>query len=82
MRNRIGFDIVVLAAVFYAPWWGVAILAFIGAFAWPLYYEIIGFGLLLDVLYGAHTFSFGGISGILAAGVIYFIAVYAKKIVR
>lgn len=82
MRNRIIFDLILLAAVFYTPWWAVAILAFVGAFMWTTYYEIFICGLLIDLLYGAHIFSLGGIFGIVGSVVIYFVASYAKKIVR
>lgn len=82
MRNRIIFDIILLGAIFYMPWWVVAPLAFIGVFLWPMYYEIILFGLLADILYGAHSSFFGGIVGILGAISIFLVASYAKKIVR
>lgn len=79
---RIAFDIILFGAVFYAPWWTVAILAFAGAFIWPPYYEVFACGLLIDLLYGARTFSLGGIFGIVGSVIIYFLASYAKKIVR
>lgn len=82
MRKRIIFDLVLLGAIFYTPWWVVVILAFIGAFIWPTYYEIFIYGLLVDLLYGAHMFFFGGIFGIVGSVVIFSIASYAKKIVR
>lgn len=82
VRNRIIFDIVLLGAVFYTPWWIVALLAFTFAFLCPSYYEIIIFGILMDILYGAGTLSFGGIVGLLGAMVIFTIASWAKKAVR
>lgn len=50
-----------LGAVFYAPWWFVLVLAFIGAYFYPPYYEIILFGVLVDILYGASSFPLGGV---------------------
>lgn len=82
MRNRIIFNVVLLGAVFYMPWWVVAVIAFAGAFLFPLYYEIIAFGMLIDILYGASSFPLGGMFGILGAIVIFFSASYAKKSVR
>jgi len=82
MRNRIIFDIILLGAIFYAPWWFVVVLAFVGAFFWPPYFEIFFIGILLDILYGASAFPLGGVYGILGAIAIFFIASYAKKAVR
>ena len=82
MRKRIFFDIILLSAVFYTPWWIVAILAFVGAFFWSSYFEIFVFGILLDILYGAGAFPLGGVYGILGAVAIFITASYAKKIVR
>lgn len=79
---RIVFDLILLSAVFYTPWWAVAILAFVGAFLWPPYYEIFICGLLVDLLYGARMFSLGGIFGIVGSMIIYFVASHVKKIVR
>lgn len=82
MRNRIIFGVVLLVAVFYTPWWVVAILAFMGAFYWPPYFEIFVIGILLDILYGASAFPLGGVYGIIGAIAIFFAASYAKKAVR
>lgn len=82
LRKRIIFDIMLIGAIFYAPWWVVIIFAPIGAFLWPLYYEIIAFGILMDVLYGARSLPFGGIFGIVIAFIIFVTASYAKRVVR
>lgn len=82
MKRRVIFDLILLGAVFYTPWWIVVFLAFTFAFLYPSYYEIIIFGILMDILYGASTLSFGGIVGLLGAMVIFFIASFAKKAVR
>ncbi|MFZ2303510.1 MAG: hypothetical protein WAV98_01815 [Minisyncoccia bacterium] len=82
MKKRIIFDIILLSTVFIAPWWFVAILAFVGAFFWSPYYEIFIFGVLLDILYGANAFPLGGVYGILGAIAIFISASYTKKAVR
>ncbi len=82
IRKRIFFDLILLAAVFYTPWWVVVVLGFIGAFYYPLYYEVIVAGLLIDILYGASSFPLGGVYGILGATVVFFLASYARKAVR
>lgn len=82
MKKRIIFDIVVLALVFYAPWWIVALAAFTGAYIWPSYYEIMIFGILLDILYGTNSLPLVGTMGTVSALFIYFFALYVRKIVR
>lgn len=82
MKKRIIFDIVVLALVFYAPWWLTLATLFVGAYVWASYYEIILFGILLDVLYGSNSVPFRGTIGTVSALVIYFSANYVRKIVR
>lgn len=82
MKKRIIFDLILFGAIFYLPWCVVAILAFIGAFVWPMYYEIIAFGVIVDVLYGASSVTFNGLVGVIVAVVILFAASYARKAVR
>ena len=82
MIKRILFNLVLLSAVFYTPWWIVIPLAFVGAFTWSPYYEIIGFGVLVDILYGADALTFGGGLGIFVSVIIYLTALYAKKALR
>lgn len=82
MKKRIIFDLILLSAIFYLPWWIVAILAFIGAFVWPMYYEIIAFGVIVDVLYGANSSILSGLASVFVAVVILFAASYARKAVR
>ncbi len=81
-KIRIIFDIILFIAVFYIPWWVIAVLALIGAFLWPPYLEIFIFGILLDVLYGSNAFPFGGAYGILGAIAIFGIATFARRVIR
>lgn len=80
--KRIIFGLILLGTVFYMPWWIVIVLVFVGTFCWPPFYEIFAFGILMDLLYGSNTFSFGGITGFLSATVIFFLVTYARKMVR
>lgn len=81
-KIRIIFNIILFLAVFYTPWWIVVALAFIGVFMWPLYLEILFFGILLDILYGASTSPLGGLYGILGAVAILVAVSYARRAVR
>lgn len=82
VKKRIIFNLIILGAVFYTPWWFVAILAFIGAYSYNQYYEIILIGALMDLLYGASSLPLGGIYGLLGAIVIFLTATYTKNSVR
>lgn len=82
MKKRIIFDLILAGAIFYAPWWFVLVFAAMGAFIWPMYYEIIAFGVLVDLLYGTKSLPFGGIFGTIAAVLIFVAGAYAKKSVR
>lgn len=82
MRKRIIFNLVLVAAIFYTPWWVVAPLALFGAFLCAPYYEVVAFGVLVDILYGASSFPFGGVYGLAMAIAIFFAGLYIKKIVR
>lgn len=82
MTKRIIFDIVLLGAIFYTPWWVVVPFALAGAFIFPSYYEIFGYGLLMDLLYGTPLSALRGTMGTVGAIAIFLIAEQAKKIVR
>lgn len=82
VKKRIIFDLVLLIAIFYVPWWVIGIAAFIGVFMYPLYYEIIIVGVILDILYGAHLYPISGTYNTLSAIVIFFVASYLRKAVR
>lgn len=81
MIKRIFFDFLLFGAVFYTPWWFVALLAFVGAFLFPSYYEIIIAGILVDLLYGtAH--SARGVFGLIVALVLFVVARRLRMAVR
>lgn len=82
MIKRIFFDLLLLGAVFYTPWWVVLPLAFIGAFLFPSYYEIILVGVLFDLLYGISTHPARGVLGIIVALVLFVTARRLRQAVR
>ncbi len=82
MKKRLFFDFVLLCAVFYTPWWFVAVLAFFGVLFFSSFYEVIVFGALIDFLYGARTLSAMGMAGLLGSVLVFALATYVKKIVR
>ncbi|NTV22584.1 MAG: hypothetical protein HGB03_03425 [Candidatus Yonathbacteria bacterium] len=49
---RIALDMLLFGAVFFLPWWIALIVVVIGSMAWPIYYESIVAGGILDMLYG------------------------------
>lgn len=82
MRNRIVFDLVLLASVFCMPWWFIVIMGLVGAFLWGPYYELVGFGLIVDLLYGASSLPLSGVVGVITAALIIVIGSVARKVVR
>ncbi len=82
--KRIIFSLVLIGAIFYAPWWLVFILALFGAFHFPRYYEVFVFGILFDLLYGVTgSIFFGfGIIGLVVSSIIFFGIERAKLEIR
>ena len=74
---RIAADILTIALVAYSPIWAVLLASI--AFAWIFapYYEIIVVGLIMDSLYGLHSFY-----GIIMALVIFVIIEVMKRRTR
>jgi glucan phosphoethanolaminetransferase (alkaline phosphatase superfamily) len=82
MMKRIIFDLALLAAVLYTPWWIVIPAALAGAFLFVSFYEIFIFGMLVDLLYGTSGAALHGVLGLFTAAIIYICAVQARKFVR
>lgn len=82
MNKRIIFDLIILGAVLYLPWWVVLVLGLFGTFYWAPFYEIILIGVLVDILYGSQSLPLGGTLGLIIALMVYIIGSYAKKAVR
>ena len=82
MIKRISFDVLLLAAVFYFPWWLAALGAFVGAFSFASYYEIFAFGVLFDIIYGVPTATLHGLIGIVGATIFYFLGEVSRNYIR
>lgn len=82
MMKRIIFDLVLLGAIFYTPWWVATPLALVGVFVFPAYYEVFAFGLLVDLLFGTRYSALHGALGLLGAVALFFLGEFGKSIVR
>ncbi len=84
LTKRIIFGLILIGTIFYAPWWAVFILAILGAFHFPRYYEVFAFGILFDFLYGiTGSIFFGfGIIGLIVSCLIFFGIERAKREIR
>lgn len=71
-----------IAALFFLPWWILAVLAFAGVFFFTPYYEVLAFGFLADLLYNTSSNYIWGMSSFVAAIFIFIAMTYFKKIVR
>ena len=78
------FGLALLLAVFYAPWGLTLILAFVGTYYFPTYYEVFAAGILFDILYGVtESLYFGyGILGLILSVIIFLGAEKAKYELR
>lgn len=73
MIQRIVFNIAFFLLVLYAPWWLVLLAAMFGVYYFTSYYEVLGFGILYDILYGTiGSGIFGyGITGFVTSFILY-----------
>lgn len=58
MAVRIIIDIIFFFSIVYAPFWLTLIALAVGVFYFKNYYEAIGGGLLIDMLYGVPLVKF------------------------
>ncbi len=82
MVKRIIFNFVLLAAIFYTPWWIATPLAFCGAFLFNPYYEVIALGVVIDLLYGTSASALHGTAGIVGAVGLFFLGTIAASVIR
>lgn len=61
MEKRLLQNAALIASILFLPWWVSLLASVIFLFNIENYYEIIGAGFLLDVLYGAPTAGFYGL---------------------
>ncbi len=52
ITKRIAVNLILIIALFFAPWWVTLALGAIATFYFASYYELIVFGALFDILYG------------------------------
>ncbi|MEK7644787.1 MAG: hypothetical protein AAB391_00480 [Patescibacteria group bacterium] len=56
--QRLAFDVCLVAAICWFPWWASLILATVAFFSFSEFVELILVGLMIDTLYASHqTFS-------------------------
>jgi hypothetical protein len=82
MAKRIMFDLLLLGAIIYAPWWVAAPLALVGAFLFLSYFEIFAFGIYVDLLYGTSTALLHGSLGVIGATLFFFVGRFIRGLVR
>jgi hypothetical protein len=82
--KRILFNLVLVGAIFYAPWWLALLGALTGAFYFSRYYEVIVLGVLFDLLYGVlgGVFVGYGAEGLLAGCIIFILIERIKRELR
>lgn len=82
--KRALFDLVLIGAVLYAPWWLTLIFAATGIFYFPSFYEVIVAGLLVDLLYGVvgGVYAGYGIAGFIAGFIIFLVLERVKHELR
>ncbi len=52
VAKRVAANLVLIIALFFAPWWVTLILGIIATFYFSFYYELMVLGALFDILYG------------------------------
>ncbi len=82
IMKRVLFDLVLLATLFYLPWWCLFTFVAIGVYLFPFYGEAIVFGFLLDLLYGTNILYGFGIIGLVSSLGIFLIVLRIKKAIR
>ena len=78
---RIALDIAIVLTMIWSYWWATWILVIVLLFFFPTYYEIIGWGIVYDALYGLSLPQFHNIPYIftISSLVLFVIATLLKK---
>lgn len=81
MLLRIVATLVLIAFVFFAPWWVTMAFAIALAFVIDSYYELVAIGALMDILYGipGEVATGYGAIGFITSGIAVLIAEKVKK---
>lgn len=83
MSKRILFDGLFVLTLFYAPWWAVLFMAMFGVYYFNLFYEVMVFGVIYDILYGVTgdgIFGYGTTGFIFALTIFFFIDHFKKEL--
>ncbi len=84
MIKRILGNLLLIIALFFAPWWFTLTLGIIATFYFSSYYEIIVLGTLFDILYGvtvSATFGYN-VLGFLVTTIVFLLIERIKKEIR
>ncbi len=84
VAKRIAANLVIIIALFFAPWWVTLTLGIIATFYFSAYYELIVAGALFDILYGVTsdaTFGYN-VLGFLVTTVVFILIERIKKELR
>ena len=82
MIKRVLFDLLLLFLIFFVSWWIILVLLAFGVFKFPVYFEAILFGVIIDLLYGT-VVSFGfGVIGLFSTLFVFIVMVRVKYAVR
>ncbi len=84
VAKRIAANLVLVIALFFAPWWVTLTLGIIATFYFSFYYELIVAGALFDILYGVTadaTFGYN-VLGFLVTTVVFLLIERIKKELR
>ncbi len=75
------FGLIILISILFGPWWLTWVLAILLLFYYPVYYEIIAWGIIYDSLYGVSLPEFWNIKYIFTifSIVIFIISLFIKK---
>src|SRR3989344_4581768 len=84
IKKRVAANLILLALLFIAPWWIVMSVAVLFLFYFKNYFEILIFGFLLDLLYGAPVsayYGMGYVISVIAALAFALVAVVKNRLV-
>ena len=80
MAIRLVAQCIMFFSLLFLPWWVTAIAGILFLFFLPSFYEIIFWGFLGDMLYGAHITSLYNFSYVMTAGaLVLFALIYVAK---
>ena len=84
MLFRLIANVILFASLLFLPWWITIVIALIAVFVYNVFYELILWGVVGDLLYGAGVASFYALTSFLSTGalVLFLTAQYLKEKIR